>query len=320
MVVLGGYGNIGRACVRELAETTRANLVIAGRSVQRAEEAALATGDRVRGIYANAADARTLGSLLPGAAVVVCCTGSGAPDLLALALEHRVPFVDLEPIALKPALAHKLAERAWTAQVPVVLGAGAVPGLPGVLAEYLVRRLPESDWIHVATTGPWRGSAAADRDVEQLWRQRRPGASISGNDAPRHWRFDEPVGPWAVRPAPATDLEGFVTAHCVGRLHYLEVEPGPLTRLAQRIFGGGSGPAAFAAAAEAYGTSERGATLKRVEVRAPDLLTAAAVSVGAIVRAILNGRVPAGLLAQREALNPGLFLDELRDRGLEVRT
>ena len=179
VIVLGGYGTVGSACVRELIETTRASVLVAGRSVQRAEEAALAAGKQVRGIYANATDPRTMRALLPGAAAIVCCTGSGTPDALALALEHRIPFVDLEPIALKPEIARELGERAWKAQIPVVLGAGAVPGLPGVLAEYLVRRLTECDWIHVASTGPWRGSTAADRDIEQLWKIRRPGLRLA---------------------------------------------------------------------------------------------------------------------------------------------
>jgi hypothetical protein len=319
VVVLGGYGTVGQACVRELVETTRTNIAIAGRSVQRAQEAALAAGEHVRGIYANASDPRTLRSLLPGAAAVVSCAGSGTPEALALALEHRVPFVELEPVALKPQIARELGERAWSAQIPVVLGVGAVPGLPGVLAEHLVRHLPECDWIHVATTGPWRATPTASRDVEQLWRERRPGFDLAA-DAPRRWRFADPVGSWAVRPAPGIDLEGFATTHCVDQLCYVEVEPGPLTRIAQRLLGGRSGPAGFAAAAEAYGHTEGGPRLQRVEVHANDIIQAAAVSAGVVVRGILDRKVPAGVLAQREAMNPGLFLDELRKRGLEVST
>ncbi len=316
VIVLGGYGTVGSACVRELIETTRAGVLVAGRSVQRAEEAALAAGKPVRGIYANATDPRTMRALLPGAAAVVCCTGSGTPDALALALEHRIPFVDLEPIALKPEIARELGERAWSAQIPVVLGAGAVPGLPGVLAEYLVRRLTECDWIHVASTGPWRGSTAADRDIEQLWKIRRPGSRLDG--PPTRWRFADPIGSWSVRPAPAIDLEGFSATHCVEELAYLEVEPGPLTRIAQRIFGRHSEPRGFAVSAEGYGTAEGTPSLRRVEIRAGDVIEAAAIAVGAVVRGILEGQVPAGLLTQREALNPSLLLNDLQKRGLEV--
>ena len=126
VLVVGGYGIVGLACVRELAETADVRIVLAGRSVQRAEQAAMAFGENVQGVYANAADPRTLRSLLPGTDALVCCPGSEALAALDAALEGRVPFVGLSPDLLDPSVTANLAERAWTSQVPVVLGAGAV--------------------------------------------------------------------------------------------------------------------------------------------------------------------------------------------------
>lgn len=319
VVVLGGYGNVGPACVRELIETTQARVVVAGRSVQRAEQAAMALGENVRGVYVDSADERTMRSLAPGALALVCCTGGDLLRPLDFALECRVPFISVTPFAMDTRAAAERARQAWAAQVPVVLGAGAVPGIPGVLAEYLVRRLPEIDRLHVATTGAWRGTQTARQDLAREREgksQARSSPAGGAPTAPRSWRFPEQIGTWPVRSTVASDLDGFADSHCVGTIQYLEVHAGPLARTAARLLGRAQEPQQFAASAEAWAPNDRRA---RVEVEAPDVLAAAAVAVGAIVRAVLDGRVPAGLLTQREALNPSVLLDELEKRGFQVR-
>jgi NAD(P)-dependent dehydrogenase (short-subunit alcohol dehydrogenase family) len=320
VLVVGGYGVIGLACVHELAETTEVRVALAGRSVQRAEQAAMAFGENVQGIYADASDARTLRSLLPEAAALVCCSGSEELPAVDAALECRVPFVGLSPALLDAGVAADLGERAWAAQVPLVLGGGAVPGLPSVLAEYLVRRLPEIDRLCIATTGPWSGTETARKAVTKAHQERRtvlrsspPGVR---GPVPRRWRFPEPVGTWPVAPVPAIELDGFADSHCVDTLEYLEPETGPLARTALRLLGRPAEPAGFACVAEAHASDEREA---RIEIEGSSVVEAAAAAVGTLVRALVAGRVPAGLLRQGDALNPSLFLEELAKRGLRVR-
>ncbi|MEE8558826.1 MAG: hypothetical protein V3T14_13160 [Myxococcota bacterium] len=315
VIVVGGYGRVGLACVRELSETIRPRVVVAGRSVQRAEEAALACGREVRGLYLNSDDPRTMRSSVRDAEALVCCCGGMALEALTLALECRVPFVNLTPLALEGKARAALAEKAWTAQVPIVLGAGAVPGLPGVLADFLVRRMPEVDDLAIVTTGPWRGTETARMDVDGS-KQEGVVSSPSGTSAARRWEFPEPVGSWPVKPATSHDLEGFAEAHCVRELSYLEVEPGPLARTALRILGRSSEPERFVAVALARGADRKEA---RVEIEAADVIQAAATATGVLVRGLLSREVPSGLLLQREAINPTLLLDEMQKREVTVR-
>jgi hypothetical protein len=258
-------------------------------------------------------------SLVQSASALVCCTGTGALEALALALEARVPFVGVTPIPLAASAAADLGERAWAAQVPIVLGAGAVPGIPGVLAEYLVRRLPEIAQLRVVTTGAWRGTDTARESVEAARRDRPAiSGSVSGgsSSAPRRWSFPDPVGSWPVRPAYTADLEGFAEAHLVGSVAYLEVEPGPLARTALRLLRRDPEPHSFVAAAQALGP---GNNRVWVEIAAPDVIQAAATAVGVVVAGLVARKIPAGLLPQREALNPNVFLEELQKRGLQVQ-
>lgn len=323
VLILGGYGHAGKLVARELVETTPARVALAGRSIQKAERAAVPLGERVRGVYADATDPRTLRAVLSAAAVVVDCTPGQAFTALELATETPVPFVGIASVPL-PARAHAaLGERAWRSRVAVIPAGGAVPGLPGILAEHCVRRLPEIHALRIASTGTWNGTEAARRDALQLaartpveYRERRWQRARSGST---RWRFPEPIGLQTLRPVAPIELHAFAEAHCIHNLCYLEATAGPLLRALERVIGP-TQPGGFAVAAEAWIEEEAGPPAARVCVQADDAPSAAAAVVGALVRAILAGKAPAGLGYAHEALDPLAFLASFEKRGLRVST
>ena len=317
VVVLGGYGHLGRLCVRELAQRTRARLLIAGRSVQRAEELALVFGDRARGTYCNASDVRTLRQTLEGANAVVACCGGDLGPAITVAVSLRVPFVGLSALALAARSRDVLGEAAWKAQVPVVLQAGALPGLPGVLAEVLVRRYRSIRELRIASSGPWHETETAENDT------RRTRALVAETNLKRQsllpvrWRFPEPVGWRLLRNAESSDLHGFADAHCVEHLLYMEPHRGPLARGLERIGARPiSGP--FALSAEARLDSLRSNPEASIDITCSDAPSAAAAVAASLVSAILAGEAPAGLLTPRETMNPARILRDLEKAGARV--
>jgi hypothetical protein len=296
VVVLGGYGRVGRSCAQQLAEQTRARLVIAGPSIQQAESAALALGERAAGAYGNAADPRTLARLLDGALLLVACCPELQTACLELAIDMRVAVISVSRLALGAQRRSALAERAWKAQVPVVLHAGAIPGLTGVLAELLVRRFPDLAELRLASTGAWTDAGP-----------RR------GMRMPQRFRFGPPIGTLAMRSAEVPDLEDFERAHCVDRLVYLE----PLLGRHRRR--PGTAPPGFALAAEARVRAGSPEPDARVELHATEPLLPAAALCGSLAAALLAGELPKGLLTPREARNPAALLTSLEKRGVELR-
>ncbi len=298
VVVLGGYGRLGRLCVHDLASRLSAELVVAGRNLQRAESLALSLGERARGVYVDVQNPRTLARALEGAGAVLACTAGDSLLALQTALELRVPFVGVSPLRLEARSRAHVAELAWRAQVPVVLWAGALPGLPGILAEALVRRLPSIRKLRVAS------SVHAESGDPLFGRSR-------ARWLPELWRFADPIGVRPVLPGFSADLEGFAESHCVDTLEFLEPPRGWLGRSLQRLAGHG---AAAGFALEALAEPEAS-----IEVFAASPLVAAAALASTIVAAILaGGVVPAGLSAPREALNPAFALAELEKRGVRV--
>jgi hypothetical protein len=280
--------------------------VIAGPSIQKAESVALGLGGRAVGAYGNAADPRTLTRLLDGARLLVACASDLPAAALDLAIDTRVAVISVSSLALGAERRHALAAQAWRAQVPVVIHAGAIPGLPGVLADLLMRRFAALAELRLASTGPWKRSRGAARDVSQ-------GAPRRGLRLPQRFAFPPPLGTLAVRGSSVADLEGFAAAHCVRRVTYLEPVAG-LERLGLRSPGSG-----FSLIAEARVDAAAPAPDARIEVSAPDPLVPAAALTGRLAAGVLAGEVPAGVITPREALGPATLLADLEKRGIGVR-
>jgi hypothetical protein len=304
IVVLGGYGRLGHFCVQQVVEHTRARIIVAGRNVQRAQALALRYPERATGVYADARDVRTLARALEGAGALLLCCSAELDTALHLAVGLRLPVIS--PATSPLSRPEALAEQAWQAQVPIVLHAGA---LPGVLAELLVRRLPAIHDLRIASTGPWSIQP-------QTLREPRPGL---GHWFPQRWSFPDPVGPMSVRPAHSPDLEGFAPAHCVERLTYLEPIRGAVGRSLDRLLGRPRDPT-FCVTAEARVYPRSNTPDAALSVIAPTPLHAASALVGALLGSLLAGRVPRGVLTPREARAPTALLGELEKRGLRVST
>ncbi len=314
VVVLGGYGHLGRLCVRELAQRSNAHLIVAGRSVQRAEEVAFHFGDRAQAVYCDASDTRSLHRALENADAVVACCGGDLLPAISAAVSVRTPFVGLSALTLDAHYRYVLGEAAWSAQVPVVVQAGALPGLPGVLAEVLVRRLDTIRELRIASTGPWRRTETAAVDARRHQAIHTEGWTQAMRRS--RWRFPHPVGARWLRTAASPDLAGFAGAHCVERLRYFEPGHGVFTRALERVVGAADSP--FALSACAYVDPHRGQPEARIDITAGDAATLAATVAASLVEAILARELPAGLLTPREAVPPGRILRDLEKSGARV--
>lgn len=319
VVVVGGYGQLGSHCVRQLLRTTSLPLVIAGPSVQRAEAAASALGSRVHGMYLDATDARTLQETPGGVGTYVVCSPGIPIELLSHAIESRTPVIAMTPLPL-PAAAHSdLAKRAWDNEIPIVLHAGWAPGLAGVLAEQLARNHASLDEVRIASTGPHLGSDAAREDWRQLlheWRQLR------GSKAGRRmlqFGFPQPIGARRVVQVSHADLSAFSRQHTIGKVSYYELDRGLLARGYRRLRGQDELELAVLTA-EAFERVDSKEPVERLTLRASSPLQISACVVSVLLQNLALGKLPAGVSELREAINPSLLLQELESQGASLST
>lgn len=131
VAVLGASGTVGRRLATTLASRGGVRLRLGARNPAAAADAGICRIDP--------ADPAALKAFIDGAAVLVNCVGPGLrtrSKVALAALEHAVPYLDPSG---DEGLAARIAGAAGPGPLPVplVLGAGAVPGACGLLARWL---------------------------------------------------------------------------------------------------------------------------------------------------------------------------------------
>ena len=158
IVILGGYGNTGRAVARLLLERSTTELVLAGRDPTKASRAAedlnRAFGtDRVRAAEADASRSESLRPVLRGASIVVAAssTSTHAAVVARAALDAGADYMDPQYSTRKLDVLRGLEASIEAAGRCFVTDAGFHPGLPAALVRYAAGRLPSIRRARVAS-------------------------------------------------------------------------------------------------------------------------------------------------------------------------
>jgi saccharopine dehydrogenase (NAD+, L-lysine forming) len=88
ILIVGGYGVVGRRIASELGPDYPGRVVVAGRSRARAEEAATAIGHGVRGRSIDITVPSSIAASLDGVGVVISCIDQPGRTLLWAAVER----------------------------------------------------------------------------------------------------------------------------------------------------------------------------------------------------------------------------------------
>ena len=177
LLLLGGYGETGRALAPLLLQHTNVRLVLAGRTPERAttraaELNAQFPGERVQARSADAADYASMMAALVGVdtLVITASTTRHASVTARAALASQVDCIDIQYSPAKVALLRSLAPDIERAGCCFVTDAGFHPGLPGVLVRRAARDLDVIESAHVGSVirADWRSVDTGDDAVIEL--------------------------------------------------------------------------------------------------------------------------------------------------------
>lgn len=327
--VLGGYGAVGRHAARLLRDLDVGPLRIGGRDGDMARQHAAALGD-AEGVAVDALDPAALARFVAGCEVVVNCAGPSRVLSAAVAAGTSADLVDAGgEEQLRRALA--------TTSRRVVLGAGGLPGVSGLLPRYLAAGFPARTLTACyAVFDTFTEAAAADYldgvlgpDSAGLagW----TGGTRRAGQLARRDGVELPFVPGPVTLLPYLDAEGEAVASDL-RLEtasfYAAAAP-HLARALEGIRAGAGVPAIRRAAAldqagrapsvtflvELTGCHDIGGGTRTAMLRAPGIsaLTGAAAAAAAV--AVLRGEVAPGAHHAGAALDPVTTLDRLVEAG-----
>lgn len=143
LLILGGYGNTGFPLARLLLAHTNCSLTLAGRSLEKARQAAErlnaeAPGNRVRAACANAADGSSLRQAFQGVDMVVVAssTAEHVKTVARAALECRADYFDVQYARSKMDCLQSLAGEIELAGRCFITDGGFHPGLPAAMVRF----------------------------------------------------------------------------------------------------------------------------------------------------------------------------------------
>lgn len=144
ILILGGYGNTGRPLARLLLQESDAQLVLAGRNLEKAQlfvnELNLAfTGDRVRADRADASDLSSLSQAFNGVDCVVMASSTTqfVRQVATAAMKAGIGYLDIQYSSKKIAYLKSIDTEIQRAGCCFITDGGFHPGLPALLVRFV---------------------------------------------------------------------------------------------------------------------------------------------------------------------------------------
>lgn len=148
LLILGGYGNAGLPLAGLLLAWTEANVILAGRNLEKARAAAQVfnqhfPGDRASAVQVDAANPGSLANALPGVdlLVVASSTAQYADRVVRAALDAGCDYLDVQYSRQKYLTLQRLSSQIEAAGLCFITEGGFHPGLPAVLVRLAGQRL-----------------------------------------------------------------------------------------------------------------------------------------------------------------------------------
>jgi len=350
LLIVGGYGVVGRRVAAELAADYPGRVVIAGRHFDRAQATAVILGHGTCGRAIDVSAPASIAAALEGIAAVISCIDQPGRLLLHAAIERGLRYTDITPHLCElgsGAAYEQIDARARASGARAVLGTGIVPGISNVMARSLAQALGGADAIETAlllcaadVTGP----ASFDYFLQELAMPFE--VHVDGADRVAH-AFSEPravefAAPLGVRQAylfPFSDQVLYPrTMGARTAVTRLAIEPAGLARgLAVALRLGAGRLIAWPALRRGFSRlrrkrpSEAGTLFAlRVDVSfnarqgratlvGPAQADAAAAGAAAVTRSLLDGEVAEpGAWMPEQVIDPVRFFSRLAARGLQV--
>ncbi|SFI64196.1 saccharopine dehydrogenase family protein [Bradyrhizobium sp. cf659] len=205
ILIIGGYGVVGRRIALDLAPDYPERIVVGGRNLTRANACAVEIGHGVRGRAIDILDPQSIAAALKGVTAVISCIDQPGRTVLHASIARGLAYTDITPHLTelgRGAAYESIDAAARAAGARVVLGTGIVPGISSVIVRALADRLGGCDDIETALllgANDVSGPASFDYFLQELTMPfdiRVDGRDVRASpfSEPRAVDFGPPVG------------------------------------------------------------------------------------------------------------------------------
>lgn len=172
ILIIGGYGHVGRTIATVLAEYFPGQVIAAGRDIRKAEALSQVTGGKVRPQALDLFDPNLkVEKLLDGVAQVIMCLDQPDTCFVERVIQKGVDYIDITASSDFLEAMAGLDGAARTAGTCAVLSVGLVPGLTNLMAAQTVAALDEVQHMDIFVLlgmGDDHGDAAVQWTLRNL--------------------------------------------------------------------------------------------------------------------------------------------------------
>ena len=158
ILILGGYGSTGLPIARFLLTQTNVLITLAGRNLEKANNAAAILnaecgGNRVSGVYADAGDLQSLHKVFAGKDMVVVAssTSEHAEKVARAALEARIDYLDVQYSSTKLQILKSMQGEIERTRLCFITDGGFHPGLPAAMVRLGAERFDNLESANVGS-------------------------------------------------------------------------------------------------------------------------------------------------------------------------
>lgn len=174
ILIVGGYGTVGRMIAIELAELFPGRVIVAGRRYHKAEELAKSTGSKLIPMELDISDTKNTFTLPEDVRLVIMCLDSPDAAFAWNCLQRGVHYIDISADYSHLARIEALDSEARRNDATVVISVGLAPGLTNLLAAHCKSRLEQlerADIFVLLGLGEVHGEAAIRWTIDNLNRK-----------------------------------------------------------------------------------------------------------------------------------------------------
>jgi saccharopine dehydrogenase (NAD+, L-lysine forming) len=171
ILIIGGYGNVGRVIATELSKRFPGQVIVAGRNYQKAKAFSLELGEQVIPMAIDISRMSANEKVLDDVGIVVMCLDLENIEFVRLCIQRGIHYIDISATYSILAQIEKLNKEAEEARATVVLSVGLAPGLTNLLTKHCQSKVPDMTYADISILlglGDIHGDAALQWTLENM--------------------------------------------------------------------------------------------------------------------------------------------------------
>jgi len=171
ILIIGGYGNVGRIIATELGKQFPGQVIVAGRNYQKAKEFSLELGQQIIPMVLNISRISANDGLLNDVGIVMMCLDQENIEFVRQCIRRGIHYIDISASYSILSKIEALNEEAKEAGATAVLSVGLAPGLTNLLTKHCQSKLPDMTYADIYVLiglGEAHGNAALQWTFDNL--------------------------------------------------------------------------------------------------------------------------------------------------------